>query len=188
MFRCKKGEYKYITNRKYQQLTLAVLMAVIGVFIYLAGYFISGRTNANICTVLGMLMVLPGAKFLVSYILLFPYKTPALSLYDEAKKASGTHGLLLSDIVMTSPEKAMNLNFLWIGSQCVYGSVGKAGQDINYIQDYLKNGIRNWSSGYTVKICHTQKEFLKTVQNTGKKEADTEEEERVKAYLYSLIV
>ncbi|MFA9465765.1 MAG: hypothetical protein ACERKN_15905 [Velocimicrobium sp.] len=188
MFRCKKGEYGYISKRKYQQLFLAILMGLIGLLIYGLGYILNGYKQNNICLVLGILMVLPGAKFLTTYILLFPYHTPDRVLFDESSMVTQKGGILLSDLVITSTERAMNLDFLYVGNECVYGLIGKTKMKTKDIQDYIAKGVRNWGTGYTVKIVDSKENFQKTILAVKEKEINSDEEERVLAYLYSLIV
>lgn len=188
MFRPKKGEYGYIRARKYTQLLLAILMGIIGLSIYFAGYVVNDYKQIDICLVLGILMALPGAKFLVTYILLFPYKTPNRELYLEMKDRAPKEGLFLSDLVITSTENAMNLDFLYIGNGCVYGLSGKNKKGITGIQEYLSKGVRNWGTSYTVKITDRADSFKKSLNGIVKKETNAEEEKRVSDYIYSLIV
>ncbi|MEG1458760.1 MAG: hypothetical protein RR056_05670 [Acetivibrio sp.] len=188
MFRSTKGEYGYINKRKYGQLGLAVLMGIIGLSIYGIGYIVNGFERNNICMVLGILMVLPGAKFLVTYILLFPYHTPNKELYQETVKTLQGKQKLLSDLVITSKERAMNLHFLYVGNGCVYGLLGREGTGVKEVQDYLTKGIRNWAGSYTVKIMDRETSFFKILHEIPEKEMNKEEEERVLAYIYSLIV
>lgn len=183
-----KGEYGYIKKRKRGQLLLAFLMALIGMAIYFTGYIVNGFERNNICLVLGILMALPGAKFLVTYILLFPFHSPSIEEFETAAKLAGKEAHLLSDLVITSTERAMNLDFLYVGNGCVYGLKGKMEKDSQFIQNYLSKGVRNWSGDYTVKIADTKESFFKLLRGISKKEKNKEEEERVLAYLYSLIV
>ena len=188
MFRCNKGEYGYIKKRKQQQLFLAILMGLIGLSIYGIGYMANGFHQSKICLLLGILMVLPGAKFLTTFILLFPFQTSEKIVYEEVFHSMKEKGTLLSDLVITSTEHAMNLDFLYIGNGCVYGLLGKKKTSTKEVQDYLANGVRNWGSAYTVKIMDTKECFKKALQEVKPKEINSDEEERVIAYIYSLIV
>ena len=187
MFQCKKGEYGYIKKRKQQKLGLTILMALIGFSIYGIGFVINGMKQNEICLVLGILMVLPGANFLTTFILLYPYHTPERALYNEIKSTIKS-GTLLSDLVITSTQRAMNLDFIYVGNGCVYGLIGKSKNGVKDVQDYLAKGVRNWGTGYTVKIMDSKESFHKALQTIEEKEINTEEEERVLAYLYSLMV
>ncbi len=188
MFRCNKGEYGYIKKRKRQKLFMTILMGLIGLSIYGIGFAMNGYKQSNVCLVLAILMVLPGANFLTTFILLFPYHSPDRAFYNEIAGAIKKGGTLLSDLVITSTERAMNLDFIYVGNGCLYGLIGKSKNGTKDAQDYLAKGVRNWGTGYTVKIMDSKESFQKALQAIDKKEINSDEEERVLAYLYSLIV
>lgn len=188
MFGIKKGDYGYIKKRKLEQLLLAVLMGAIGFAIYGIGYVVNGYSRNNICLVLGILMVLPAAKFLTTFILLIPYKTPKKEDYEDIKKLVDKSAVLWSDLVITSTEKVMNLDFLYIGNRCVYGMTSQKKTGAAEINAYLTKGVRNWSNGYNVKIVDSKESFHKLLKGITPKEIDLKEEENVKDYLHSLIV
>lgn len=190
MFRSSRGEYGYIRKKKRNELLFALLMLCIGLAIYVVGYFITKETK-NVGLIMGMLMVLPGAKFFTTFLVLFPYRTPEKETYEKAVEAAGTDGILWSDLVITSTEKVMNLDFLYMGNQCVYALAGKTRMDakmVRYCQEYLTKGVRNWGSSYTVKVYESGDSFLRDVANAAKREADAADAEKVEAYLRSLIL
>lgn len=188
MFRCEKGEYGYLGKRKLQQLFLTILMGLIGLLIYGIGYISNGYHQNDFCLILGILMVLPGAKFLTTFILLAPYHNPDKLLFKEVSALVKKEETLCSGLVITSTKRAMNLDFLYIGNGCVYGLLGKKKEEGREVEEYLTNGIRNWGTGYTVKMFDTSEQFKKALQLRKEKEVSLEEEERVLAYLYSLMV
>ena len=192
----KRGSYGYIKNCKRKKIVaMAVLMAA-AVVIFTIGLFLNKFSKANIFTVVAILLVLPWAKVLTAYIVMFPYHTPSKEQYKEVKRFE-TEGLrIYSDLVITSEEKVMNLDFLVIGNQKVYGVIGKENQDLAYINQYLKKGITNQTNGMDVKMVKEFKQFLplvKGVSEACKKNRETEkekaaEEEKAEAYMISLIV
>lgn len=188
MIKYQRGDWGYIKKKKFMMLLLALIMAAVGVGIYLMGYFLNENSNRNLFTILAVLMVLPGAKFLVSFLVLLPYQTPKKEQYDILKKSMPAHSKLFSDMVITSTEKVMNLDFILVSNQYVVGVVGKEKQDIAYIQDYLTKGVRNWSSNSIIKVCTSVDEMLRIVKKIEEKEINKEEEEKVIAYLTSLVV
>ncbi|MSS64044.1 hypothetical protein [Velocimicrobium porci] len=188
MIKCETGEWGYIKKKKWKQLLLTLLMAFIGIGIFLTGYYFKGKSNQSIFTVLAVLMVLPGAKFFVSFVVLAPYHTPKREQYDELIKILRENGKLFSDMVITSSEKVMNLDFILVSNGQVLGVVGREKQDLAYIQSYLTKGVRNWSSNEIVKIYSSYDELVKAVKKISEKEVNLQEEEKVIAYLTSLIV
>ena len=185
-----KTDYGYIDYRKKRQLFMTAIMVLIGIAIYFLGCALNKGESTNIFTVVAILMVLPGAKYFVNFIVLFPYQTPEKEKYQELTKLLEFRGELYSDLVITSPEKIMNLDFLWLEEGCVFGVLGKKGQDLSYIQNYVSQGVKNWTSNYKVKIYAEYKEFyeeLKKEQNHSAKEPSNELE-KARDYLKSLIV
>jgi hypothetical protein len=81
----------------------------------------------------------------------------------------------------------MNLDFLYIGSGYVVALVGKQGQDVNYIRQYLTKGVKQWGD-FSVKVLENEKQFLAEAGRQGKREVDLEEAERVDSYIRSLMV
>lgn len=185
-----KTEYGYINYRKKRQLLMTLFMVLIGLFIFFLGKALNKGESTNVFTVAAILMVLPGAKYFVNFVVLFPYSTPKKAQYEELSALLGNRGSLYSDLVITSPEKVMNLDFLWIEEGCVLGVTGKEGQELSYIQQYLSRGVRNWALEYRVKIFGSYKELFKELKRqTGEpKKEKTKDLEKVEDYIRSLIV
>lgn len=184
----KRGEFGYIKARKRRALLGTLLMALLGIAVFLTGLFLNKMSNQNIFTVIAVLFVLPGAKHLVAYIVTFPYHSVERERYEKAKKALPEGMQLYTDLVITSPEKVMNLDFAAVGNGHVICLLGKQKQEIAYIRKYLTEGVRNWGSGYKVRILESEKTFLGELSGVAPCEVDVEEEEHVKSYLTSLIV
>ena len=70
-----KGTYGYLKNKKKGALVHTILMAGIGVGIFVIGLLLNKMEATNIFTVFAFLMVLPAAKAFVNVIVLFPYKS-----------------------------------------------------------------------------------------------------------------
>ncbi|HAP20422.1 MAG TPA: hypothetical protein DCR27_04035, partial [Lachnospiraceae bacterium] len=107
-----KCELGYIAKKKKISFLWLMVSVLIGVAIFLIGYFWT-HTRANIFTVVAVLMVLPAAKHIVSLIILFSKKGVSKERFDKIKEASG-NAILLTEYVFTSTEKIMNLDFVLI--------------------------------------------------------------------------
>jgi len=184
----KKTEYGYINKKKSAMLLTALLFAVVIAAIYLTGYFLNDKSNASVWTVAAIVLVLPAAKFLVSFLVLFPYKSPLTSQYEEVRSSLKEGSSLLSDMVITSPEKVMNLDFVVVSHHSVLGVVGKDKQDLSYIQTYLFKGIHNHADGYKIKMYENFEGFMKAVKALDDAKDNEEEKEKAENYLRSLIV
>lgn len=183
-----KGEYAYINNTKRYDFLKMLVLIVIACAIFVLGLALNKNSKANIFTVIAVLVVLPWAKTLVEFIVLFPFQTPSRENYEKIKESLPQDIQLYSDMVITSTEKVMNLDFLLVGKGYVIGVLGKGGQDLSYIQTYLSKGIKNWSGNYRVKIHKDYKNFLQSIPVVEAKEIAEDEVKEVNAYIRSLIV
>lgn len=184
----KRGEFGYIKARKKRALLGVLTMVAIGVAIFLLGLILNKMSNRNIFTVIAVLFALPGAKYLVAFIVMFPYQSVTRLRYENVEKKLAPGAVLYTDLVITSSEKVMHLDFVVVGNGQVLAVLGNGKQELTYVRKYLIDGVRNWGSGYTVRITDSEKSFLADVAAMKEKEVDEEEERKVKSYLTSLIV
>ena len=184
----KRGDFGYIRAKKRNSLIKTGIMALLGIIVFIIGLLLNHMSNQNLFTVIAVLFVLPGAKSLVAFIVLFPYQTTSKELYEKAcgKLAEGM--TLYSDMVITSSEKVMHLELLAVGNGQVIGLAGRKNQDLSYLRKYLRDGVLNWGTDYKVKVVEGEKNFLADISGVKRLEVNQEEEEKVKSYLTSLIV
>lgn len=183
-----KGELGYIDGRKKRALLGVVAMAAIGVAIFLVGLLLNKMSNRNLFTVIAVLFVLPGAKYLVALIVMLPYHSAPRERYEKVKEKLAPGAALYADLVITSPEKVMHLDFAVVGNGQVLALLGEGKQELSYVKKYLTDGVRNWGEGYAVNVVESEKAFLADVSAMGEKDVDEEEEAKVRSYLLSLIV
>lgn len=190
-----KGNYGYINYKKKTSLLMALWMVLIGLGIFVVGLLLNKMSGRNVFSIFGMLMVLPMAKYLTTYIVVFPFATPSEQRFQRFQKTCG--GLeevyVFSDLVLTSTEKVMNLDFMAVGNGYVVALQGKDKPETKYIQQYLEKGCRNWMSNMKVRVVTEEegfyKEFAKMRQSKNAGEPwDEKEREDVLAYLRSLLV
>ncbi len=184
----KKTEWGYIKKKKTAMLFCTLVFAAVIAAIYLTGYYLNDKSNASVWTVAAILLVLPAARFFVSFLVLFPYRTPAKEHWEEVSGALKNGSSLWSDLVITSKEKVMHLDFLVISHHCVLAVVGKEKQEQHYIQSYLSKGVHNFADGYQIKVYENYEEFLKAVKALDELTDNAEQKEKAEGYLRSLIV
>ncbi len=183
-----RGELGYLEYKKKKAVLGTVAMAVIGLAIFIIGLFLNKMSNKNIFTVVAVLFALPAAKFLVAYIVAFPYHTVGKERYDKIK-AHVTEGMTLyTDLVITSSEKVMSLDFVVVGNNQVIGLTSDKKVDISYIRKYLTDVVANWGDDYKVKIVESEKLFINELDNVKSVDVNEEQEDNVKSYIVSLIV
>lgn len=163
-FEIEKGSFGYIKRKKKRQILLVFLMLFIAAVMFITGLFLHKFDKSNLCTMLAILMVLPMAKFFVIYVVMFPYKSVSRERYDAVREMLSGEEELMTDMVITSPDISMNLDFIIITDNQVLGLTGKKKQDIKYIEDYLKKTLEsNKIDGFTVKIFDDEKQFERCI-------------------------
>lgn len=186
-----KGTFQYINRRKKRTVLMALGILLVAVLIFVVGLLLNKMSRANIFTVLAILCVLPWAKQVVALVVLFPYQSVSKERFDKVKKTLDSYPSeeveLMTDMVITSQDKVMQLDFAVVGYGQVIALVGKKGQDIAYIRKYLTDGVHNWGD-YKVKILDSEKLFLHEIEDIKVQETDQEEAANVKSYLHSLLV
>lgn len=184
----KKGDYGYLKNRKTSALVGVFAMLAFGLTIFFIGLLLNKMSHRNIFSVIAVLFVLPGTKFLIRFIVTFPFGPVDKQTYENAKKHTAEKMELYTDMLITSPEKVMYLKFIAVGSNHVIALLGNDKQDIGYIRKYLSDGINYWGNGYNVKILEDEESFFKEIDSVTVQDVNYDEEQSVKAYLLSLVV
>lgn len=188
MFKKKKGQYGYIAKSKRIDLIKMGIYVGIALAIFILGLFLNKMSYQNIFTIVAILFVLPWARVLVEYIVFWPYQTPSKEQYDKVAAVIDQEAVLASDMVITSTEKSMGLDFLVMGNGYVVGIVMNQKQNVDEIQNYLRKGVNNWSDKYRVKVYGKFDDFLKDVKEAKEKEISDKERENVEKFIYSLVI
>ena len=115
-----KMEYGYINQKKRQLLLQMCSVLLMGVCVFLLGLLLNKWEWTNIFTVGAILFVLPAARYLTVLILMLPYHSPSRQEYESLAAMAKGHGLLLSDLVFTSTERAMHLDYMVLAGGQAY--------------------------------------------------------------------
>lgn len=162
-----KGTHGYIKYKKKKQLRDTMIIALVIISIFIAGYLLNDNSKNNVFTILAILLVLPGAKILISYIVVAPYRSMEDEKYEQVCKVLSQGVTILSDLVITSPDKVMNLDCAIIDDRHVIALQGREGQDTSYIQTYLSRTIKNQGYNCEVKVLTDFNKFLLRVKTLG---------------------
>ena len=185
----KKGQAGYIKNRKIQEFIYVLSFLLIGIIIFMTGYLWL-KVRANVFTVLAILMAIPLAQHLVSFLIIFPYKSIETEQYNEIEKIRDGKDILWTDCIITSLDKVMSLDYIIITGKKVVCLMDNKKDNLLYTQEYLTKGIANYTSNYTVKVFKEYEDFKSEYEKCSEKEfddeLDIEERERVYNYLKSL--
>lgn len=171
-----RGSFGYIKKNKIRHLLWILLLLVIAVVMFITGLFLHKFDRANICTVLAVLMLLPAVKHLVAVIVMFPYRSVSKERYDAVNNIITENTILMADMVITSPEKVMGLDYILITDNQVLGLAANKKQDVAYIENYLKTSIKeNGVNGYSVKIFDEEKQFIKCIPDRTFEKSDMQD-------------
>lgn len=164
MKKYKKGSYGYINALKKSRLIQTLSLFGIVLIILLVGFLLNNNSKNNYFTIFSVLMVLPATKVAIGYIILIPFRSIDKRKYDEVKSLLPEKSSIYTDVVITSTEKIMNLDFLVILGSRVLGLKGSYKQDLAYINQYLIKGIKDRGFLYECAIYGNEKEFYKAIQ------------------------
>lgn len=165
MAKNKKCEYGYIDKEKKRQLLFTILFIVIGLVIFFVGYFLNNRTKTNVFTILAILMVLPMAKRLVAFLVLFPYKTKTVDFHERVCNLVEESATVIEDYVFTSSEKVMGLSVLILDRGNAIGLVTNEKQPYDYMNAYLRKTIQAVSPNQKVKLVKSFEQLEREYKN-----------------------
>ncbi len=184
----------YIHKQKIFQSLMILLFIAIGIGLFLIGLAITG-TRANVFTVLGILMVLPGAKRVIALVVMLPYRSVEQERFDKIKEMVSEDAVLLTDYVFTSTEKIMHLDFVIVDQGNIIGVKDAKKKNAEYMQEYLQKGVSAVATSYNVKLCDSDKEMkqfydrmLSSKKEVGLSEEEKKRQEAVVSYLKVLAV
>ena len=139
-----KGEIGYIRHKKVIQTVIVLVFVAAGLSLFFICKTILG-TSRNLGTVFAVLLTLPAAKALVNLILFLPYQSTEEQLYDSVKPLIRPSDQAYYDLVFTSPESIMHLDFLCVRETelIAYSADGKKTDKIvsYYTDSIAKRGV-----------------------------------------------
>ena len=172
-----KGARGYIDRIK----KLAILVAI-GSFLIAAAMFITGlflfESKFNVLSIFAALVVIPFAGAITRYVLFAKYKS--VSEEDEKKvfEASPAGSTTLSDVVMTSTERAMGFAFLVITDNEVAALVAQGEKTPTVkLYEYLKDLVKRKGFENSVEVVGDMDKFLKHLKTLTPSPARAEDEE-----------
>jgi hypothetical protein len=162
-----KGDLGYIDRHKITQLVITLALLVMVVIIYYTG-IIKYDNNKNIYTVLATVSAIPAAKFAVSYIVMFPYKSASKENFERIKKYSKVN--ILSDLLVSSTEKIINVEFAAIRDNSVFCYVPDEKYEKVYCEKYIRSFLETECKVSTVKVYKDFGQYEKAVANLNNNE------------------
>ena len=136
-----RGEYGYLKYKK-TVLTLGFFGVLIAsLLIFVVGYILNKGQIANLFSIVAVLGVLPGAKFLVLLIVLLPHRSMGeeeKALLDGLLKEND---VIFYDAVFTSKERPMHLDAVIVTGHQIIGYSTCEKDRLDRTEDYFKNEL-----------------------------------------------
>ena len=132
------GTPGYLRKKKSRLGLILILFAAVIALFLIIGYYRTGTRN-NICTLIGVLLVLPAAKFVVTWLMLLPYHSIDPARYDEAAALAADADCILADLVLTRYEGRMYLPLVLVRGGHIFAAAPQQKMSRNMITDTLKN-------------------------------------------------
>lgn len=197
MFKNKhKMEYGYIDQKKKQLLLYMIGIALVGVAFFLFGLVLNKGDLANIFSVVAILFVIPAARYLTVWVVLAPYKSPSKDAYKEMKEYVEGHGLLITDLVFTSTERPMQLEYMVLAGEHAYcykkplnikdgkqptrDQLDKRRKFIKTTEEYLNKHFETEKLSYHAKIWEDETAFRKAIKSHTLYEGELDKQLEVK--------
>lgn len=171
-----RGEYGYLKERKQRALFGTILMVLIGLAIFVVGLLLNKMEATNLFTVIAVCMVMPAAKYFVSYVILFPYKFMNSETKERLDSYAKENDTVLYDVVFTSSEKVMHLDCIYVTGHQIVGYTSRKKDNIQIIQDYFKKELKNRCISYAVYIATEEKQVKDRMKLRGEETAETNAE------------
>ncbi len=169
-----KGTLGYINNRKFARGLLFLAEVALVVAIFLTGYFTTG-SRENLLTVVAIVGVLPAAKSLVALIMIFPHKSQTQEAYDEVCGVAGDTCVVLTELVLTTTERIMPVDFIVVKESHIVGFTTNAKCDIPFADKFLTENMQLNGHKVSVKIMNNKSKFLARVKELAVKEVAEEQ-------------
>ena len=185
-----RGEYGYLKEKKQKALFGTFLMVLIGIAIFVVGLLLNKMEATNVFTVIAICMVMPAAKYFVSYVVLFPYKHMDKETKERLDSYAKEGDAMLYDVVFTSSERVMHLDCIYVTGHQIIGYTSRAKDKVEIIQEYFKKELKLRCISYTVYIATEEKQIKDRMKLRGGEatETNTEVKEEVLSMLRTFTV
>lgn len=183
-----KGSFNYIKRRKKRQGILSLIMFGIAFGIFLLGLCLNKFDKSNVFTILAVLFVLPSTKMLISFIILLPFHSVDRERYEEVIAAVPEDVNLFTDVVFSSTERVMMLDFLVIDHHYLICYSGKK-DSLKVMEQYLRDGVTKRAFNFKVEAFDDFKRFKHRVSKLKLEESQKGEDyQELMEYVKSLMV
>lgn len=170
MIHTQKGTYGYINRRKKQLLIIAGLVLAVMLAVFITGFCLIG-SRKNLLTVLAVVLALPFANFLATYLAIRKYRSPEKKEYEEFALRAGNL-LTVGDLVITSKEMRIPVSYGLVCKQGVFLYVKEEHLNGKKVQEYLESMLRANQIFLPAFVFFEKKSFDRRVDQLSKAEEE----------------
>lgn len=161
-----KGQPGRISFLKKKELFTALSLFALSAAIFVTGLLLNDYDKGNIWTIIAAVVIIPVARALTGFVLVFPFKDAPKELTDEVDKTAKPGCIIYTDVIVTSTEKAIGLSFIVITGSGVIILTGRKSEDIFGVRDYLADYVKRRGYSYKVTVAEDTARFFALLKNS----------------------
>ena len=141
MKKVEKGEFGYLAYKKSRNMIKTIIAFAVVLVIFIIG-FIIWKSKNNYLTMLAVVLVLPAAKFAVSYFVLIPHKNCDEELKSAIEERKGELNSVY-DLVVSNKQKPVGIMAAVISDNQILAYTSAAKADKNLFETSVKEFLKN---------------------------------------------
>ena len=173
MKKVEKGEFGYLAYKKSRNMIKTIIAFAVVLVIFIIG-FIIWKSKNNYLTMLAVVLVLPAAKFAVSYFVLIPHKNCDEELKSAIEERKGELNSVY-DLVVSNKQKPVNSQIgrakpvgimaAVISDNQILAYTSAAKADKNLFETSVKEFLKNEKLTCAVLLYKDKDTYLEKVKN-----------------------
>ncbi len=168
-----KGNFGYLAYKKKRNLIKTLLAFAVVLAVFIAG-FIIWKSKNNYLTMLAVVLVLPAAKFAVSYFVLIPHKSCTKDIKDCIEGCKGNLNSVY-DLVVSNKQKPIGIMAAVISDTQILAYTNLEKADKNLFETSVKEFLKNEKLNCAVLLYKDQGTYLEKVKNAALNYDETKE-------------
>lgn len=158
-----KGNFGYLAYKKKRNLIKTLIAFAVVLAVFIAG-FIIWKSKNNYLTMLAVVLVLPAAKFTVSYFVLIPHKSCTKDIKDSIEGCKGNLNSVY-DLVVSNKQKPVGIMAAVISDTQILAYTNLEKADKNLFEASVKEFLKNEKLNCAVLLYKEQNTYLEKVKN-----------------------
>ena len=163
MKKVEKGEFGYLAYKKSRNMIKTIIAFAVVLVIFIIG-FIIWKSKNNYLTMLAVVLVLPAAKFAVSYFVLIPHKNCDEELKSAIEERKGELNSVY-DLVVSNKQKPVGIMAAVISDNQILAYTSAAKADKNLFETSVKEFLKNEKLTCAVLLYKDKDTYLEKVKN-----------------------